>query len=185
MNVVINCRSNHRCAWCLSRCAAAAEPQFPDSSCTLTIPPPENECQNLSRHDYGSTAAISLAGSIVQFLGFATKLVSKGHALYKSSKGFLAESLSATTSFLDQQSLRSIAKSCDNVAKDLIYILKRLKIQGPHRTWKSVRQTFKSVWNKAHIDELRGRMEGYREQMIFDLVAVGRYGHAIKPVALG
>ena len=159
-------------------------------------------------------SAISLAGSIAQFLNYATKLVSKGHALYKSSEGALAENLdlevvannlidvnfrvvqsysripstsssNATTSLIDQQSLRSIAESCDNVAKQLLDILQKLKVQGPHRTWKSVRQAIKSVWNKAHIDELRGRMEGYREQMIFHLVAVGRYGQFIKSFALG
>ena len=158
-------------------------------------------------------SAISLAGNIAQFLSYATKLVSKGHALYKSSEGALAEnldleviannltdinsrviqsysrtpstaSLTATTLFLDHQSLKSIAESCDNVAKQLLDILQKLKVQRPHRTWKSVRQAFKSVWNKAHIDDLRGRMEGYREQMIFHLVAVGRYGYAIKPFSL-
>ena len=158
-------------------------------------------------------SAISLAANIAQFLDYATKLVSKGHALYKSSEGALAENLdleaiansltdvnsrvvqsycripgtassTATTSVLDQQSLKSIAESCDKVAKQLLDILQRLKVQGSHRKWKSVRQAFKSVWNKAHIDDLRKRMEGYREQMIFHLVAVGRYGHAIGPFAL-
>ncbi|KAM0801408.1 hypothetical protein BDR22DRAFT_170963 [Usnea florida] len=151
-----------------------------------------------SRITMDPLSAISLAGNIAQFLSYATKLVSKGHALYKSSEGALTENLdleviannltdinsrviqsynrtpsTATNLFLDHQSLKSIAESCDNVAKQLLDILQKLKVQGSHRTWKSVRQAFKSVWSKAHIDDLRGRMEGYREQMIFHLVAVG------------
>ena len=97
-------------------------------------------------------SAISLVGNIAQFLTYATKLVSKGHALYKSSEGALAEnldleviannltdinsrviqsysrtpsttSLTATTLFLDQQSLKRIAELYSNIAKQLLDIL--------------------------------------------------------------
>ena len=141
-------------------------------------------------------SAISLAGTITQFVNYATKLISKGHALCKSGEGALAENLdlemiarnltdinfrvlqayrklpsttdpAATASFLDQQSLKSIAEACDDLAKQLLDALQKLRVQGSHRTWKSVRQAFKSVWEKSHIDDLRVRMEGYRERWFF------------------
>ena len=35
--------------------------------------------------------AVSLAGNIVQFIDFTTKLVSKGHKIYKTTDGILIE----------------------------------------------------------------------------------------------
>lgn len=141
-------------------------------------------------------SGISLAGNVIQFLDFATNIVSKGHELYNSPQGALGrnlelegvarrlvefnEALRAEPQISSSeygprdkpygQSMIGIAKSCDAVARELLEALDKLKVEGRHRKWKSIQQAFRSIWNQDKIDRLVQRLAQHRQDLIFHLL---------------
>jgi hypothetical protein len=135
-------------------------------------------------------SALGLAGNIVQFIDFGSKLVCKGRQIYKSSDGALDRhvDLEAITNDLvllsaqiepskyrnqesDHQSkeeavLLKLTTACNDVALTLLTALNSIKVTGRHRRWKSVRQALKSQWNTENIEELSRRLSGFREELI-------------------
>jgi hypothetical protein len=120
--------------------------------------------------------ALSLAATIVQFDDFASKLVSKGHHVYRSVDGalphkFEMEAVATDLSHLtvrlrsrqslgnpyalteDERALEALAEKCNEIATTVLGRLDKLKIKKEerHRGWKSVRQALKSVWNKKEL----------------------------------
>jgi hypothetical protein len=148
-------------------------------------------------------SAISLAGNIVQFVDFTTKLVDKGHEIYRSGDGALIENLELEaitrnlTGLLSQLSkpfrdaptssssskdgveskdlaLKKLSESCVSVAKDLLHTLEGIKVNGSHRKWHSVRQALKTSWSKEKIEDLVRRISRYRDELSFHLMIVLR-----------
>jgi flagellar motility protein MotE (MotC chaperone) len=133
--------------------------------------------------------ALTVAGIVVQFVDFGTKLVSKGYKLYTSADGALHENIetkkiakdlaelstrlgsldigSGTSSNLrtEEKTLVEMADGCKAVAKELEAALNSLEVKGKHRKWKSCRQALKSVTSKGKMDELANRMSEYRAQL--------------------
>lgn len=129
-------------------------------------------------------SALSVAASVVQFLDFSSKIVSKGVQAYKSSDGALIDNaeieeatqrlaqLSKTleTSMVpgqggvlsdtDQQ-LATICKSCVSVSSELIIYLEKLKVPNgqQHRKLTSFRKALKSVWSAADLDRTVHRLD--------------------------
>lgn len=139
--------------------------------------------------------ALSLAATVVQFVDFASKLVSKGYHVYRSADGALPHSLemeavakdlshltvrlqsrgslsnpSALTE--DERALEELAEKCNEIATTLLSRLDKLKVKKEerHRGWKSVRQALKSVWNKKELDDLAQRLFSYRNQLQFSIL---------------
>ena len=112
--------------------------------------------------------AISLSGSILQFVDFGSKVISGSYEIYQSGKGALQENLeienitkevnrlnvkilSSETEppsphlnalSQDDASLRKLAESCKLVADDLLDMLQELKARpssGRSRKWTSFR----------------------------------------------
>lgn len=135
-------------------------------------------------------SALSLAGNVFQLIDFSSKIVSKGQELYKSSDGALDENrhyeviaaslaaLSArlqtgapmqnagnNTHNLGDQGFENIRISCLSISQKLLSHLEKLKVEGKHDRWKSMRQALKSVWNKAEIDEIARRLTGLRSEL--------------------
>ena len=146
-------------------------------------------------------AAISLAGNVIQFVDFATNIVSRGNELYFSSHGALSknmeiEDVAKRLIDINQRLLTSplrvtefsstnggrpryeplvlIVESCNEVAKELLETLDKLKVRGNHRRWRSVQQAIRSVWNQDRIDRLVERMAKYREEMVIQVLVLGR-----------
>jgi hypothetical protein len=129
--------------------------------------------------------ALGLAGNIVQFLDFSTKLVGKAHDIYKSPDGSLAENLDFEKvgqtmrilhSKLQTESnpsydsemeglLDGICASCDATAKELLEILDTLKIQGKKTAWRSMQHAIKCIKGKATVLEIHGRLTHLRDQL--------------------
>lgn len=131
-------------------------------------------------------AALGLAANIVQFVDFSHKLLSESRALYNSATGSSADNtvIEAVATDLDllnakltapsaagaiPESMRSLASQCKDVASELLAVLDKIKVKGPHRKWKSFVQALQSVWRKEEIDELVRRMERLRDEMHFRL----------------
>jgi hypothetical protein len=142
----------------------------------------------------GPLSALGLAGNIVQFINFRSKLVCKGRQIYKSSDRALDPhvDLEAITNdlvqlsaqiepskFRNQESdhqlkeeavLLKLTTACDDVALTLLTMLNFLKVTERHRRWKSVRQALKTQWNTENIEKPSRRFSGFREELILHVI---------------
>jgi hypothetical protein len=133
-----------------------------------------------------SLAAIGLAGNIVQFIAFASHLVSKSHEIYRSASGLSDEHLDLETISDDVLSLSAklkvspasdaglcaLAERCIVVAQELSRAISDLRNQQQNtKKLNSFKQALRGVWKKPWIDELTSRLEKIREQILFHLVA--------------
>ena len=133
-------------------------------------------------------SAISLAGNVVQFVDFTSRIVSKGRRVYLSAEGALPKNLEleVITNDLSQiakslrenevntaklsnaeKALYTMADDSCKIAEELLKRLDKLKVKSDakHRGWKSIRQALKSVWSKEKIDELSERLSLFRDQL--------------------
>ena len=134
-------------------------------------------------------SALSLAGCIVQFIEFSTKLISTSHLLHTSTTGALVEhlELEAITNHLvelngkirssrpaddpdqplskDEGKIKDLCENCDAVASQLLATLNKLKVQGHNNKWTSFNQALRTVWSSEKINTLRKRLLGYRAQL--------------------
>lgn len=144
-------------------------------------------------------AAVGLASSIVQFVDFATKIISKGYQYQRSVDGVLDENveLQAIADNLDQlskglvtstektspsarrnqnskenEALKAVAIECQKIANDLGTAVDRLKMTGKRTRWKSFRQALKSQWKKEEIEATLRRLRLAREDLIVHLLVV-------------
>ena len=129
--------------------------------------------------------AIGLAGNIVQFVDFCTKVVSKAHRIYRSTDGSLAENFDAETisrdllylttkieagsgpslASDDEQALQNLCTGCNDVAQELLTVLGSLRSGTKLGKWKSLKQALKNVWSKGRIEALQTRLAGFREEL--------------------
>ena len=72
--------------------------------------------------------------------------------------------------------LRLLAAECCSVALDLDKLLASLTTCGvnPSRT-EAMKSAFKLIWKEQEILALKERLKGFREQLIFHLLATLRY----------
>jgi hypothetical protein len=126
--------------------------------------------------------AVSLAGTIVQFVDYSTKLLLSGRDLYRSSSGKLEpnEELELVTTDLvavcdklrHQGNLgpdfEKVCGEANKVARELLRRLDRLKVtKGPGmdkpRKWETLQQAFAIAWSKDDVEELVDRLSKIRE----------------------
>jgi hypothetical protein len=136
--------------------------------------------------------ALSVAGTIIQFVDFGNKLLKHSIQLYKSSRGSLkaneelelitgdlqcvisklrdASVSSPAGSVIGQNSSRSnFVEICDEAAKIAAELLERLnglKVKdGKHRTWESIKAAVKAAWSKEEIQALEKRLSLLKESL--------------------
>jgi hypothetical protein len=135
-------------------------------------------------------SALSLAGTIVQFVDFGCKLFTEGRELYKSSTGQLSANEETEMVIIDLQRLmeklrqppttglagpctedehvqqKSCEKICDraiSIAEEIISRLEKLMVKGStHRMLKSIQKVVKSAWSRAEISGLMARIQGLK-----------------------
>lgn len=125
-------------------------------------------------------SALSIATSVVQFVDYGTRLLSKARELHISAHGALTENieLEAASERLRtltmplqhvarDEALKHICTSCMAVSKELIMKLDNLKVPNGYKNkkWKSFRQAFKSVVSKGKIEEIKGRLHSLRMEL--------------------
>jgi hypothetical protein len=136
---------------------------------------------------------LSVASSVIQFVDYGTRLVSKAKEIHKSSHGVLRENFEtesvtirlqrlseAFSSAIDvpgddepevlraqRVRLGEICQECAELSKILVSKLVKLKVPKgtDHRRWKSFRQALKSVWSKAAIDSMASRLRELRQEL--------------------
>ncbi|KAI0173386.1 hypothetical protein GGR52DRAFT_571899 [Hypoxylon sp. FL1284] len=144
-------------------------------------------------------SAFALAGNVLQFIEFATKLLSTGVQVYKSATGTadsnlaiedISRNLSSLSSRLgtsdggfrgpaNQDALRSIANSCHADCDRLLTVLNDLKVKGgSQRAWKSFRAALKLAWkDEQEIDKLTSRLRDQQSAMTLHICAISKVSH--------
>jgi RecA-family ATPase len=136
-------------------------------------------------------SALSLAGNVLQFIDFGTKLFSKAGELYKSTVGSLAanDQLELVTADLralvsklrqplsseetqvetvqeDKETWSSFNRVCDeaaDVADEIILRLGKLRLQdGKFRRLRSILQAVETLWSEREITSLLKRLSSLR-----------------------
>ena len=140
-------------------------------------------------------AALSVAGTIIQFVDFGNELLKNSVHLYKSSRGSLEahEELELITADLqcvisklrgsfslrptgptpplagDQVLQNNIMEICDkaaNIAAELLKKLNSLRAKdGKHRTWESLKAALKLVWSHDEILLSRKRLSHLKDAL--------------------
>jgi hypothetical protein len=138
--------------------------------------------------------ALSVAGTIVQFVDFGTKLLSQATELYKSPVGTLrsnnelelvttdlrglitklrqsysSKNDAESSSSEDVQQRRSFEKLCDEaatLAEELIVRLNKLKVKdGRQRIWRSLKEAVETAWSKNEVADMKRRLLSFREAL--------------------
>lgn len=113
-------------------------------------------------------SALGIAGNVIQFVDFATKLFKEGREVYRSgtaasqearSLSNIAKELSTlsnsfTTDDLKSLGLREVASQCSLVARDLLAAVDKLTVTKEKRLWVSFVVALRSVLNERDIQKL-------------------------------
>lgn len=143
--------------------------------------------------------AVSLAATIVQFVDFTSKIVSKGYRLYKSSaltdeykkledvtltlhnlttrlKCSNTNDLDSLSS--DEKEIAELAVRCTELGEELLERLNALKVSrdARYRQWKSFRNALKLVWTKEKLDDMAATLSEYRDLLQFRVLLSIRLG---------
>lgn len=135
--------------------------------------------------------ALSLAGTIVQFVDFGSKLLRDARGLYRSSSGALTanEELELVTADLralivklrqsetdydipgplakdkhdDQLSFDKLCAGALSTAQELLGRLEELKVKGIRGSkWDAFQKAVKGLWTRKEVIELVERLERYK-----------------------
>lgn len=133
--------------------------------------------------------AVGLAANILAFLEFGSKTALKFHEFYATARNGadLLPDLNSITKDLFQcvnglqdegpensrigdMSLLQSAQECQNTARDLESQLARLKPVKYGKT-EATRRAWKAIWSENNIIRLQQRLEGFRGQFNFHILA--------------
>jgi hypothetical protein len=144
-------------------------------------------------------SALSIAATVVQFVDFGMRVVSKGNQIYRSGDGSLDENrdLEIVTNDLlvlqmkldqtgqradqdgrpteDEVILRRLSTTANELAKNLLTRLNMVKAQGRFRRWKSFRQAIKSVSSQKEINSLAQRLSLMKEELQMQILVTLKY----------
>ncbi len=134
--------------------------------------------------------ALAIAAAVVQFIDFTSKIVSKTAQIHRSPNGQreehrelekITDAISRDAKNIQQRiSQRRVAgdltdaekdqekigQDCQEVAEELLSVLRRLQTSGRLSQWQSFRQALKTQWREDEIQSLERRLDRFRQQMI-------------------
>jgi hypothetical protein len=140
-------------------------------------------------------SALSVAGTVVQFVDFSIKILSTTHKLYNSASGNLPahEELEYVTTDISRfatklrqplrghgvpasssqpgADLEDICTKCDEVAQDLLTRLNGLKIQKKNGVWQSFRYALMATWAREDLDDLVRRLNAFKALLEMRILA--------------
>jgi len=143
--------------------------------------------------------ALSLAGTIVQFVDFGCKIFSNSQKIYSSARGSLSvnEELESIITNLDnifiklrspqqardsccthsEQRLIHLCDSSRIIAQEILDKLQNLKVQGgskikgKFKAWRSLSSALQATWTQKSIDELLAKLNLFRDTIQFTILA--------------
>lgn len=141
-------------------------------------------------------SALSLVTNVVQLIDFGTRVVSASFELYSPDGTSANKELETIINDLtkicagleqrndqkdaqipskSEQDLIQLSLSCKKLGEELLSILHKLKVSGPHRKWQSFRQALKAVWKEKEIARYKERTTSLRSEIAFYLISILRY----------
>jgi hypothetical protein len=132
-------------------------------------------------------AAIGLVSSIVQFVDFASELLSKTNELRQSTTGADAENanLETTSQVLrrlseglcttfdaitqEEKDIVLLANHCKNVVDEFLDILFELRKEPNSSKWRNFRQALRYIWTQDKLEKMSKRIDLLRNQLSLSL----------------
>ena len=129
-------------------------------------------------------AAVSLVGTVVQLVQYATELASKTAEVRRSCDGVLTENETVETITKDLAELNeglkmatagtsprlaALCASCGELADELLARLKGPSASPPGKR-KSIRLALRSMWTKEEINGIERRLAGFRDEINLHIV---------------
>jgi hypothetical protein len=131
---------------------------------------------------WNPSSAVSLAGTVVQFIHFGCSLVSESSNIYQSSSGqsqntveldLITTELSLLCAKVRNDcvnekngAISRLALACKAVADELVVLISKIKVKnGKCGKWLSFRQALKSVLKSEELGSLYDRLERLRSQL--------------------
>ena len=146
-------------------------------------------------------SSLSLAASILQFIEFSSKLISKTNQIRKTGTtedvvdlGYISTSLEeicegiqtdnqnselddglSKLDLANKRRLDDLARACQGVAQDIGTALNKLaQKKGQSRKWQSFYQALQLVWKRDRIDRLSAKLNDIRSQLTLQTVTMIR-----------
>ncbi|KAL2848780.1 hypothetical protein BJX68DRAFT_238656 [Aspergillus pseudodeflectus] len=131
--------------------------------------------------------AVSLAGTILQFIDFSSKLVAGTYEIYRSASGTTAENEDIATVIADlkevtveldvditgrgkhEKALKALATKCAELSGQLLAVLEKLKTPDKHSAWKSMGVKWSSMRKSDEIQRIERRLGEYRAEILVRL----------------
>jgi formate dehydrogenase maturation protein FdhE len=132
-------------------------------------------------------AALGIASNIIQIVNFASRLVSRGHELYQSADGRLADhavldSAAQNLSTLANDQLKfggaisreptatyaqlvKLKADSQTIADKLSSALNKASVRGKHKKWQSIFQALMSIYKEKEISSLASQLDNIRKQV--------------------
>lgn len=140
-------------------------------------------------------SALSIATSVLQFLDFATKLLTSSREIFGSSQGATSNNLTLETScnalkaFSDELSasissgngelsrnMQKVADDCKSDCEAILDMLQKLKVDShKKRRLESLKSALRIAWGARELKELEGRIEKARSLMDIYVQSLARY----------
>ncbi|KAL2784093.1 hypothetical protein BJX66DRAFT_96207 [Aspergillus keveii] len=146
--------------------------------------------------------AVSLAGTILQFIDFSSKLVAGTYGVYRSGSGVTAKNDDIATVIADlkevtveldvdipergkhEKALKALAMKCADLSGQLLAVLDKLKTSNRHSAWKSMRVKWSSMRKSDEIQRFERRLGEYRAEILVRLTFMLNEEHSLIRVQL-
>ncbi|KAI0377722.1 hypothetical protein F5Y04DRAFT_171797 [Hypomontagnella monticulosa] len=152
-------------------------------------------------------SAVSLAGTIVQFVTFTCSLLSKSSEIYHSTRGESDEAISLQTIYKHLQifsakfsspenllirrtasggssdddatlALRDIFQSSKADCDRILKVVEKLQVKdGPGHRWKSFRAALGLIWHRREIEDLDERLQRAQSALTLHICSITRHLH--------
>lgn len=143
-------------------------------------------------------SALAVATSVVQFVDFGSKLISRAIEIHTSPDDLpaelvdmakLNEKMSTVTKELEssmraipkkplkphEQDLLDMCQQCQAISSQLGSVLKKVQKSTQPGTWDSLRAAFQSIMGQQKIQSLQSRLDAFRQQLMLNILIALRY----------
>ncbi len=140
-------------------------------------------------------SALGLAGNIVAFIDLSYKVISGMTRVLDSASGMtqenanlsiLAEDLNVVSQQLisdvparteNEKQLCRLSSNCYDLSKELVQLLRRLRVGDAKSTWQAARVKWQSMRREKDVWALERRLQGYQAEILIRLQIMFRLFH--------
>jgi hypothetical protein len=132
--------------------------------------------------------AVSFAASILTFIDFGYKVVTGTLEIFKTGTSSENARISVVINDLcavvkplsreppgesdHEKALKALAVECQELSRELVSLLERLKMAPDRSKWKSVKVALHSMRKKGEVADLEDKLGKYRSQILLRLALI-------------